>query len=125
MLKHLKRVYVSFVPGDPKSVSARELLQRLNGDKSRKSNPACKVEFKVNEEAPEGSSYVELQFADDEKRKVALAAVTVDEVTSMIEQKGNEMELRAVFKEVGFDPWNAANRLGPAAAATGSQSEVK
>ena len=37
----------------------------------------------------------------------------VQELSKMIERKGNEMELRSVLGEVkGFDPWKAENRLG-------------
>lgn len=43
--------------------------------------------------------------------QVAMSTHTVEEVTGMIEQKGNEMELRTVFKEVGFDAWKEQNRL--------------
>lgn len=73
MLRHLKRVVVQFKPGDPKSVSARELLQRLSGDRAKKSNPQCKVEFAIDEEAPMGKSFVELHFADDDVRKIYMA----------------------------------------------------
>ena len=59
MLKHLRRVFIQFTPGDPKSVSARELLALTKG---KHSNPACKVEFKTDEDAAPGSSLLELEF---------------------------------------------------------------
>lgn len=103
MLRHLKRVYVQFTPGDPRSVSARDLLQRLSGDRAKKSNPQCKVDFKIDEDAAPGSAFVELTFGDDELRKIALANTSVQEVSRLIEQKGSEMELKAVLKEVWMD----------------------
>ena len=47
MLKHLKKVFVSFTPGDLRAASARELLQRASSNAAKKSNPACVVEFNV------------------------------------------------------------------------------
>lgn len=100
MLKHVKRVFVQFTPGDPKSVAARELLQRLSGSSAKKSNPQCKVDFSIDEDGKPGSAFVELTFADDEKRKIGMADNSVVDVSRMIEQKGNEMELKTVLKEV-------------------------
>lgn len=108
MLKHLKRVFVSFQPGDAKAVSARELLQRVSGDRAKKSNPGCKIEFKVDEDVPKGGSYVELHFQDGESRRVTTAGKGILDIARIIEQKGNEMEMRGVFKEVGFEPWKGA-----------------
>ncbi|KAL6759816.1 hypothetical protein V8C86DRAFT_2565191 [Haematococcus lacustris] len=116
MLKHLKRAVVQFTPGDPRSASARELLQRLNSTGSKKSNPACKIEFKIDEDAAPGSSFVELHFSDDEQRKIALSATTVDDIARIIERKASAMELVALLKEVGYDPWKPSNRLTSVAA---------
>lgn len=106
MLKHLKRVFVQFAPGDPKAASARELLQRLTTDKAKKSNPACVVEFKVDEGGAPGKAFVDLTFNDNEQRTLHTAEHGVQQIAEVIEQKAGEMELRTVFKEVGFDPWN-------------------
>lgn len=51
--------------GDGKAVSARELLQRLSGDNARKSNPACKVEFNIDEDAAHGTAFIDLMFNDN------------------------------------------------------------
>jgi large subunit ribosomal protein L53 len=101
MLKHLKRVFVQFRPGDPLSVSARELLQRASTDSARRSNPACIVEFKIDEESEEGTAFAELLFSDNDTRKIQLASVGVEEIARMIERKASEMEMIAVLKEVG------------------------
>lgn len=48
MLKSLRRVFIQFSPLDPRATAARELLQRVGNDISRKSNPDCVVEYKVS-----------------------------------------------------------------------------
>lgn len=111
MLKHLKRVFITFTPGDPRAVSARELLQRVTGDRAKKSNPKCAVEFNIDENGQPGQAYVDLQFADDEKRRLFTADHAVEEIATMIEEKGSEMEMKSIMKEVGFDPWKKENRL--------------
>lgn len=108
MLRHLKRVFIQFAPLDPKATSARELLQRVGCDAARKSNPACQVEFKVDEDGKPGSSFVELQFIDDAQQRLPTADYRVDDIVRIIEQKASEMEMRTVMKEVGFDPYKAA-----------------
>lgn len=111
MLKHLKRVFIAFTPGDPRAVSARELLQRVSSERAKRSNPACKVEFEISEEGQHGQAYVDLHFVDDEKRKLPTADRRVDDIASLIDEKGTEMEMRGIMKEVGFDPWKKENRL--------------
>lgn len=105
MLKHLKRVSIQFGPGDPKSTSARELLQRLGCDNARKSNPKCELDFKSNETLPSGSSSVELVFNDDQKRELKTSDMRIADIVKVIEQKAVEMELRSVFQEVKYDPF--------------------
>lgn len=112
MLKHLRKVFIYFTPGDPRAVSARELLQRVSSDKARKSNPSCVVGFKINEETAIDRAYVELVFSDAEERKIFTEDYGVQEINRLIEQKGSEMELRSVMKDVGFDPWKTENRVG-------------
>ncbi|KAG2499338.1 hypothetical protein HYH03_002914 [Edaphochlamys debaryana] len=113
MLKHLKRVFVSFTPGDPKAASARELLQRVSSPSAKRSNGACVVEFKVEEGGAEGRAYVDLTFSDGDTRRVPTKELSVEDVGRLIEQKAGEMEMKAVMKEVGHDPWKAENRLPP------------
>jgi len=108
MLRHLKRVFIQFSPLDPRATSARELLQRVGCDAARKSNPACAVEFSVDEAGAPGSGFVELQFNDDARQRLPTADYRVDDIVRIIEQKASEMELRSVMKEVGFDPRGAA-----------------
>jgi large subunit ribosomal protein L53 len=115
VLRHLKRVFISFSPLDPRATSARELLQRVGCDAARKSNPACAVEFAVDEAAAPGTSYVELQFADDQQARLATADFRVDDIVRIIEQKASEMEMRSVMKEVGYDPVKAAAAAAAAA----------
>jgi len=100
MLKHLKRVFIQFGPGDPKSVSARELLMRVNGSRAKKSNPNCAVDFSIDEDAEPGRAFVELHFADEDKRKVFMADRRAEEITRMMEEKGTELETKSVLKEV-------------------------
>jgi large subunit ribosomal protein L53 len=114
MLRHLKRVFIQFSPLDPRATSARELLQRVGCDAARKSNPACAVDFAVDESGAPGSSFVELQFADDATQRLATADYRVDDIVRIIAQRASEMEMRSVMTEVGYDPAAAA-----AAAATG------
>lgn len=104
MLRHLKRVFIQFSPLDARATSARELLQRVGCDAARKSNPACEVEFKVEESGAAGGSFVELQFVDDATARLSTADHRVDDIVRLIEQKASEMEMRSVMKEVGFDP---------------------
>ncbi|KAG2442866.1 hypothetical protein HXX76_002945 [Chlamydomonas incerta] len=113
MLKHLKKVFVSFTPGDLRAASARELLQRASSNAAKKSNPACVVEFNVDEQGQSGRAYVDLTFADNESRRVQTAEMSVEDIARLIEQKAGEMEMRTVMKEVGYDPWAQANRLQP------------
>lgn len=108
MLRHLKRVFIQFAPLDPKATSARELLQRVGCDAARKSNPACVVEFSIDEKGKPGSSFVELQFVDDVQQRLNTADYRVDDIVRIIQQKASEMEMRSVMKEVGFDPQKAA-----------------
>jgi large subunit ribosomal protein L53 len=117
MLRHLKRVFIQFSPLDPRATSARELLQRVGCDAARKSNPACAVDFSVDEAGGAGSAFVELQFVDDAQQRLPTADLRVDDIVRLIDQKASEMELRAVMKEVGFDPAAQA----AAAAAQGSK----
>jgi large subunit ribosomal protein L53 len=112
MLRHLKRVFISFSPSDPRATSARELLQRVGCDAARKSNPACAVEFAVEESGAPGGAFVELLFVDDASARLATADYRVDDIVRVIEQKASEMEMRSVMKEVGFDPTKAAAVLG-------------
>lgn len=112
-LRHLRKAFVQFNPSDPKAVSARELLQRLTGDKAQKSNPACNVQFDIAEDGQPGKAFVELTFNDGAEIKVLTADYPVVDLSRMIDRKGNEMELKQVLSEVkGFDPWKAENRLG-------------
>ena len=97
MLKFVKKVSIQFTPGDFGSVSARELLQRISGDRAKKSNPVCLVEFKIAEGQGE-KPYVELVFTDGEQRKMLTADLSVQEIAKMIELKGSEMELKGVMK---------------------------
>ena len=97
-LKHLRRVLVAFRPGDPSATYARVLLQRLSGAQS--TNPACKVEFNIDDDAPRGGAYIDLEFADSEQRRITTAGKTVLDIERIIEHKAAEMELRAVFKDV-------------------------
>ena len=120
MLRHLKRVFIQFSPLDPRATSARELLQRVGCDAARKSNPECAVEFKVDEDAAPGSSFVELQFVDDAQARLATADYRVDDIVRIIEQKASEMEMRSVMKEVGFDP-SAAGAGGGAGGGKGGK----
>jgi len=115
MLRHLKRVAIAFPPGDAKSASARELLQRLGCDNARKSNPACVLDFTADEAAAPGSAAVELVFADGECRRIATADLRIQDVVRVIEEKAVEMELRDVLAEVKYDPAAAENRLTAAA----------
>ncbi|PNH06892.1 hypothetical protein TSOC_006700 [Tetrabaena socialis] len=119
MLKHLKRVFVQFTPGDPKAASARELLQRVSSDKAKKSNPGCVVAFKVQEAAASNAerAYVDLTFTDNDTRRVVTAELSVDDVSRIIQQKAGEMEMKGVMKEVGHDPWRIENRLPPSSSA--------
>lgn len=112
MLKHLKKVVVRFSPGDAKAASARELLQRLTTDKAKKSNPGCVVEFKIDEDGALGKASVDLTFVDNEQRQILTAEHGIEQIAEVIQQKAGEMELRSVFKEVGYDPWKKENRLG-------------
>ncbi|GFH28780.1 uncharacterized protein HaLaN_27327, partial [Haematococcus lacustris] len=89
---------------------------------SKKSNPSCKIEFKIDEDAAPGSSFVELHFSDDEQRKIALSATTVDDIARIIERKASAMELVALLKEChpcpNHEPQGCTRmvRLGPALA---------
>lgn len=105
MLKHLTAVVIRFVPSDPKSTSARELLQRLASDKARRSNPSCVVDFKVEAQAWPDVAQVQLHFTDGEKRTVQTCDKKVDDIVKLIHQKASEMELRDVMKEVSYNPW--------------------
>jgi large subunit ribosomal protein L53 len=114
-LRHLKHVLVSFKSGDPGSTSARVLLQRLGGDGAKRSNPACKVEFEVGEgragggaEGSPNAAFVELEFLDGDKRRIATAGRLATDIEKIIEQKGAEMDMRAVFNEVCL--WKYAPR---------------
>jgi large subunit ribosomal protein L53 len=118
MLRHLKRVFISFVPGDPRAASARELLQRVGSDKAKKSNPKCEVEFKVDDNGVMGQSYVELVFADNEQRKLLTADFRIKDIEDIIRRKAKEAEMQEVMKEVKYDPWSAANRMADAQAKT-------
>ena len=54
-----------------------------------------------------------LVHLDLRRLKVLTADHPVQELSKMIERKGNEMELKSVLGEVkGFDPWKPENRLG-------------
>lgn len=109
MLKHLKRVFVQFTPGDPKAASARELLGRVSSPFAKKSNPACTVEHKVDDAG--GPPFVDLTFTDDEQRKLITKELNVEDINRIIQQKAGEMEMKAVMKEVGWNPWAPENRL--------------
>ncbi|GIL72698.1 hypothetical protein Vretimale_4404 [Volvox reticuliferus] len=117
MLKHLKRVFVQFTPGDAKAASARELLQRVSSNHAKRSNPGCVVEFKVDEDGSAGKAFVDLTFTDNEQRRVHTKELSVEDVARLIEQKAGEMEMRTVMKEVGYDPWRPENRLPPSKSA--------
>jgi large subunit ribosomal protein L53 len=120
MLRHLKRVFISFSPLDPHAASARELLQRVGCDSARASNPACAVDFAVDEASPAGGARVELEFTDGSAVKLAAADYKVDGIVRVIESKAAGMEQRSVFAEVGFDPEKAA-----AAAAASAAKQAK
>lgn len=92
MLKHLKRVFVQFTPGDPKAASARELLGRVSSPFAKKSNPACTVEHKVDDAG--GPPFVDLTFTDDEQRKLITKELNVEDINRIIQQKAGEMEMK-------------------------------
>lgn len=117
MLKHLKRVFIQFAPGDARAASARELLQRVSSAKAKESNPACKVDFKVDVAGGPGGAFVDLTFADSEQRRIHTADFDVKDIAQQIEQKAAEMEMRSTMKEVGYDPWRPENRLSVAVGA--------
>jgi 39S ribosomal protein L53/MRP-L53 len=122
MLKHLKRVFISFHPADPGATCARELLARVGNPAARKSNPNCAVEYEVDEAAAvRQRSFIELQFSDDEKRTFLAADIKTKDIISIIHQKGAEMELRTVMRDVAFDPYAPAGRgAGDGGTATGT-----
>ena len=111
MLRHLKRVFIQFSPADPRATSARELLQRVGNDKARKSNPDCAVDFKVDEGAGEGAAVVELQFVDDDTRRLRTADLRVTDIVRMIEEKATEMEMKSVMADVKYDPFKPEHRI--------------
>jgi large subunit ribosomal protein L53 len=123
MLRHLKRVFISFVPGDPRAASARELLQRVGADKAKKSNPKCEVEFKVDDAGEMGKSYVELVFADNDQRKLFTADYRIKDIEEIIQRKAKEAEMQEVMKEVSYDPWSSANRMADARARAMEQQQ--
>ncbi|GBF92570.1 hypothetical protein Rsub_05184 [Raphidocelis subcapitata] len=125
MLRHLKRVFISFSPLDPRATSARELLQRVGCDAARKSNPACAVEFAVEEAGAPGGAFVELDFVDDARARLATADFRVDDIVRLIEQKASEMEMRTVMKEVGFDPATLAGPRGGGSSGGGGGGKKK
>ncbi|KAF5842621.1 hypothetical protein DUNSADRAFT_6091 [Dunaliella salina] len=84
---------------------------RVNGSRAKKSNPNCSVDFSIDEDAEPGKAFVELHFADEDKRKVFMADRRAEEITRLMEEKGTELETRSVLKEVKFDPWKPENRL--------------
>jgi len=116
MLKHLRRVFIQFTPSDPRATTARELLQRLGNDKARASNPACVVQFNVDEAGPSGSAFVDLVFNDGEERRVMTADARIADVVRTIEQKATEMEMLDVIKETKYDPWQPDTRVQTAGA---------
>jgi large subunit ribosomal protein L53 len=141
MLRHLKKVFIQFAPGDPRAVSARELLQRVTGDKAKKSNPACVVTFEIDEQGKPGQAYAggfagwfgsarvygvcvhitvyrwlvyacvcaDLLFSDNEHRKLFTADHNVEAIAKMIDDKGSEMEMRGIMREVRA--WRACLRV--------------
>lgn len=74
---------------------------RLNGSRAKRSNPNCAVEFNIDEDGGHGKSFVDLHFADEDKRRVYLADRRADEITRMMEEKGSELETKSVLQEVG------------------------
>lgn len=73
---------------------------RVNGSRAKRSNPNCAVEFNIDEEADHGKAFVDLHFADEDKRRVYLADRRADEITRLMEDKGSELETKSVLKEV-------------------------
>jgi hypothetical protein len=115
MLKFLRAVSIRFNPADPTATSARELLQRVGSTAAIKSNPDCKVSFRVLEPAcgPAGSddgadSGVALEFSDGERRELRARDYTVADFVRVIEEKATAMELKQVLTECKFDPQAAA-----------------
>ncbi|KAF8057283.1 hypothetical protein HT031_006091 [Scenedesmus sp. PABB004] len=107
MLKHLKRVFISFHPADPKATAARALLAAVGNAAARESNPSCVVEHVVVETAAVPRSCVELLFADGESHTLYTADLKVADIVKMIDVKATEMELRSVLKDVAYDPFAA------------------
>eukprot|EP00798_Chlamydomonas_sp_ICE-L_P008761 gene8761-33624_t len=103
-LRHLKRVFVSFTPGDTTAVSAREFLQRITGDKAKKSNPACDVKYDIAEEGIPGKAFVELTFNDNTHTKLFTSESSANQINVLIDKKGADLEMKAIMAEVKFDP---------------------
>lgn len=76
--------------------------------------------WQVDEDATAGQSFVELQFSDGETRKVLTAGKTIQDIARIIERKGDEMELRGVFKEVrgSSSAWQAGRCIHTESAAS-------
>ena len=58
------------------------------------------VDFHLDEDAEHGKSFVELHFADEDKRKVLMADRRAEDITRMMTEKSTELETRSVLKEV-------------------------
>jgi large subunit ribosomal protein L53 len=110
MLKHLKRVFVQFTPGDPNATSAREFLRQVSGAKAKKSNPACSVEYKVVDHG-HMDAYIDVVFNDDTPKRINAKDMDMYGIAKYIKGKSNEMEMQSLMKDVSYNPWSADTRL--------------
>eukprot|EP00201_Polytomella_parva_P014205 CAMPEP_0175059548 /NCGR_PEP_ID=MMETSP0052_2-20121109/12493_1 /TAXON_ID=51329 ORGANISM="Polytomella parva, Strain SAG 63-3" /NCGR_SAMPLE_ID=MMETSP0052_2 /ASSEMBLY_ACC=CAM_ASM_000194 /LENGTH=71 /DNA_ID=CAMNT_0016325109 /DNA_START=180 /DNA_END=395 /DNA_ORIENTATION=- len=58
-----------------------------------------------------GAAFVELEFVDKDTRRILTADLKVEEILMQIQDKGGEMILQGLMKEVNYDPWKKENRL--------------
>mmetsp|Transcript_18602 Transcript_18602/g.33797 ORF Transcript_18602/g.33797 Transcript_18602/m.33797 type:complete len:84 (+) Transcript_18602:138-389(+) len=77
----------------------------------KKSNPSCEINMNVLENGLAGAAFVELEFVDKDTRRILTADLKVEEILMQIQDKGGEMILQGLMKEVNYDPWKKENRL--------------
>lgn len=83
MLRHVKKLRVSFAPFDAKSKSVREFLRQIKTNKIKATNPKAKINVVVREDY--GTNQVDVEFLNGHKMNLVTCDMIAPEIFEELE----------------------------------------
>ena len=99
MLSRISKVAVKISPLRRDSLSARELLARVQTDQAVASNPDCEVIFELKQNC---APTVDIEFSDGQKETFETHSLTIDQLLNQIKEKSRVLVAQDVLKKAGL-----------------------